>query len=416
MHLRLHLAQAAISAVPLSVTSLCGSHPFGGHGATILGMPSAIAFFPWIAVDEPLTVGSVRLIPYERGRLPGDSPNVQQKDIDGIFAAYASRKNTPISIATLLEVDDWKLGEDAAGKAGDLFRARDLIAFAALAKRRLFHGHFDYCNADCYQLVIQNYTPDQAGSFSFGTRRRDGGYRIMWGTNDFAFYRPLHVASIERVKLDEPLLVALQAADRKDQLPHAAIVGFNLANTDSSDVPQHTEVVMTKSAFEHLFEIGTKVDAFVDALLALVPEREPDVEFNGPLVNRWRERFPKARRLLETWAREFCDLRGGAAHGAERGGKRFVWSSHAHLAFASILFPLAVKQRLAEQGFLEMSERDSIELAIVEAYLTHDPFDAALIDDDSHPWRQVEADVSNKMLRTQLEKEFAAVDWENLAE
>lgn len=80
-------------------------------------------------------------------------------------------------------------------------------------------------------------------------------YGYLWGTDDFAFYRSLHVASIERVKLDESLLVALQAADSKDQLPHAAIVEFNLANTDSSDVPQHTEVVMTKSAFEHPFEM-----------------------------------------------------------------------------------------------------------------------------------------------------------------
>lgn len=377
--------------------------------------PEADAY--WIAVDEPLVIGSVRLIPYERGRLPGDSPNVKQRDIDGILAAYASRKDTPISMATLLELDDWRLGEDAEGKANDLFRARDLTAFAALAKRRLFHGHFDYCNADCYQLVIQNYIPGQAGSFSFGTRRRDGGYRITWGTDDFAFYRPLHVASIERVKLDESLLVALQAAHSKDQLPHAAIVEFNLANTDSSDVPQHTEVVMTKSAFEHLFEIGTQVDAFVDALLAQFPGGgEPGSEFNGPLVERWRERFPNAKRLLEMWAREFCDLRGRAAHGAERGGKRFVWSSHAHLAFASILFPLTVKQRLAQQGFLQMSERDSIELARVEAYLTHDPFDAALVDESSHPWGHVEGDVSNEMLRRHLEREFAAVDWANLTE
>ena len=92
-------------------------------------MPSAIAFFPWIAIDEPISIGSIRLIPYERGELAGDGPDPNRVDIDGILGAYASRKDMPIAMATLLELDDWKLGDDAADKTEDLFRARDLIAF-----------------------------------------------------------------------------------------------------------------------------------------------------------------------------------------------------------------------------------------------------------------------------------------------
>jgi hypothetical protein len=54
-----------------------------------------------------------------------------------------------------------------------LFRARELVGFAALAGRRLFQGHFDYCNFDTYAFIIQHYDPGNPGAFSFSTRRRD---------------------------------------------------------------------------------------------------------------------------------------------------------------------------------------------------------------------------------------------------
>lgn len=381
-------------------------------------MPNTIAFLPWVAVQEPLTVGPLRLIPYERGRLPGDGAYVRQQDIDGVLMAYALRKNQLVERASLVELGDWHLGQDSDEQVREkLFRARELIAFAALAQRRLFRGHLDYCNFDTYAFVIQNYHAGSTGTFSFSTRRRDGGVQYLWDADEFSFLKPLHVEANARLKLDEPFLTALIKADDADKLPYEAILEFNRANSDSQDVPTHTETVLTKSAFEYLFGIGQAVSEFVDALKRAVLVRDPETKLIGPLEKRWIEARPRTTRPLEAWAREFCDVRGGAAHGKERGGARFVWSEHAHLAFASILFPLLIKQRLAQQSYLEITERDAIELDLIEAYLMHDPFEPRPRSEQAHghPWSHVYSNnVLGEVLRRTILRQMQSTDWSNL--
>jgi hypothetical protein len=381
-------------------------------------MPNSIAFLPWVALHETLTVGPLRLIPYERGRLPGDGAHFRQQDIDGVLRAYALRKDQLIERASLVELGDWHLGQDSDGRVcEDLFRARELMAFAALAERRLFRGHMDYCNFDTYAFVIQNYHAGGTGAFSFSTRRRDGGAQYLWDADEFTFLKPLHVEANAKLKLDEPFLAGLFNADDADKLPYGAIVEFNRANTDSQDVPTHTETVLTKSAFEYLFGIGQGVNEFADALRRAVPVRDLETKFEGPLEKRWNGARPKAARPLEAWAREFCDVRGGAAHGKKRGGARFVWSEEAHLAFASIFFPLLVKQRLAQECFLGITERDAIELELIEAYLMHDPFEPRPRSEQAHehPWSRVYSEnVLGEVLRRTLLRQMQNTDWNNL--
>jgi hypothetical protein len=161
---------------------------------------------------------------------------------------------------------------------------------------------------------------------------------------------------------------------------------------------------MVKSAFEFLFGIGTDVNEFVRALTAVLP---PGGARDGPMAARWRNARPKAARPMEAWAREFCALRGGAAHGKKRGGDQFVWSEHAHLAFTSILFPLVVKCQLSKLGCLRLDERDVIELELSEAYLMHDPFEPAgkgrRLQAHEHPWNHVYSDgVLGEVLRRQI--------------
>lgn len=369
-------------------------------------MPSTIAFFPWVHIEEPLTVGRLRLLPYERGRLPGDGPNVAQKDIDAILRAYAVRKNRVVQKATLLELGRWRLGQDAKRQVDALFAARELVAFSALAERQLFRRS-NYCNFDTYALTIQQYREGSAGAFSFTTRRRDGGTNQLWDTQEFTFLKPLHVEFDAKLKIDRSLLAGMLKAERAAKLPRDAIIEFNRANTDSPDVPSHTEVVMIKSALEFLLRIGQKREELVRALGCVVRLQDPPWQ-KGPLQEKWQSKFPRAARPLEAWACEFCDLRGGAAHGQRRGGERFIWSEHAHLAFASMLFPLLVKQRLAHDGFLELQERDAVQLELVETYLMHNPF--ALRQRKApyreHPWSRVYSErVLGELLRRHLQRE-----------
>jgi hypothetical protein len=231
-------------------------------------MPSVIAFLPWAFVQSGVSVGPLRLLPYGKGSLPGDLTHVTQANIDGVLDAYADRPNQPIRSGALLELGDWQSGMDIIDDlVTQLFRARHLLGFSALAQRELFQ-HFGYSNFDTYALVIQRFNPEAPGTFSFAVRRRDGRSQHLWGTDEFAFHRPLHVDGRAQITLDEALLSSLLDLPATHEHIYEAIVEFNLANTDSSDVPDHVEVVMCKSAFEWLLQIDSNAKSFVTALEA----------------------------------------------------------------------------------------------------------------------------------------------------
>ena len=358
------------------------------------------------------------------GRHPGGEGSVTQVDMDGVLEAYATRKNHPVKHAALMEVGAWHLGQETDEEIRtDLFRAREFVAFAALAQRRLFRGHFDYCNFDHYFFVLQNYQMGHTGAFSFATRRRDGGTQQMWDAKEFTFLKPLHVAADTKLTVDELLLAALLRAEEAERTPYEAIVEFNRANTDSQDIPIHTELVMTKSAFEFLLGIRHEADELVEAILPLIPERSPAHRLDGPLAEHWpRSRGNRPMRLLEAWAREFCIRRNEGAHGRRRRGRGdFVWSEESHLAFTSILFPLLLKQRLTRDGFLQMDETDQIQLVGIEAYLTWDPFASSAggrrRQPHEHPWSRIYSeDVLGEKLRRRIEEQMRGIDWDNLPE
>ena len=358
-------------------------------------MPSALAFLPWVVIDEALTIGPLRLLPYQQGKFPGNLPNATQADIDRVLYTYSNRPKAKIKKATILELGEWQAGMEAQGVLPALFQARNAIAFAALSQRRLFRQHFDYCNYDTYSLVVQRYAPGDARTFSFSTRRRDGGASHLWSSDEFAFHRPNHVDLNSRLSVDEPLLATLLSISDPNSSLLEAVVEFNCANTDSPDVPVHVEVVMVKSAFEWLLGIGERVNDFVEALKGCLNDTQPiaprEGPRDGPLKSRWRSARPRATRPLEAWAMEFCDIRGASAHGVSRTASRFVWTAHTHLAFASLLFPLLFKKVASQAGLFKLDDYDVERLRRIDAYLLHDPFVFDwMADETTHPWAEID--------------------------
>lgn len=353
-----------------------------------------VAFLPWVRANEPKEFGKLRIIPYERKKLPGNLPHAQQADIDEVIKAYAELPRRIVRSATLIELGDWQTGMEVDGHVQAFFDVRELLAFCAIAKRRLFAQHFGYTNADAYKVVIQRYHAGDAGTFAFTTRRRDGGTNHLWGNDSFAFQRPGHV-DLNAFDVDEPLLHALMALDPVPERWRNAIADYLAGNTDSSDMPQHTEVVLHLAAFEWLFEFSADVEAFAKALSDAFPP--PAVDPDGPLKEEW-QRYRKKRhvdgiRPLEAWAREFCQVRNESAHGQQRHGERFVWPIHSHLAFASILFPLAFKIVMAKAGAFELSRFDSNRAAQIDRYVPHDPFNFDFRNEEggNHPWSRLDS-------------------------
>lgn len=353
----------------------------------------SVAFFPWAALAEPVALGrSVRLLPYVKGQAPGDIDHAKQEDLDSVLRAYSSGPKTRVSEATLIEVDEWRTGMQADVAARErLFRARIILGFSALSHRRLF-GHMHYCCYDTYTMIVQKYQTGLADRFVYSTRRRDGGTSNYWTADAFAFHRPLHVDSRARIELDQELAaVLLDLPPDADEPLIDALEEFNAANTDSLDVPLHIEVVLVKSAFERLLQIGPNAKEFSNALQACIPDI--DAELQGPLLDKWKNRFPQAPSVLGAWAQEFSALRGANAHGADRKLDHFVWSGAAHLAFASILFPLIVKKKLADAALWVQRPEDAEKLQRIQDYLMCDPFSVGHSNrEDSHPWNDIDGE------------------------
>lgn len=353
-------------------------------------MSAALAFFPWVFTDEIKEFGSVRILPYRKGELPRDLPSVTQTDIDGVLGSYANRPNRYVEKAALVEFGDWQVGMDSSPDiVCQLFRVRDLIAMAALSHRTLFRQHFRYCNFHTYTLVVQRYLPNETGTIAFNTRRRDGSTNQLWGTDEFAFHRPIHVAENSRMALDEPLLRALLNLPEAHPF-HEAIVEFNSANTDSTDVPEHVELVMCKSAMERLLGINSEKIAFVRGIHGLIAGID-SIAASGPMTEKWKDRWPGAERPLIAWAREFCATRGASAHGMARNQGNFVWGDHQHLAFVAVLFPLLLKLKLSKENLFALDAYDVEQIRRIDEYLAFDPFNFNWENSEEiHPWSSVE--------------------------
>lgn len=347
-----------------------------------------LAFFPWIRLDEPLTLGEVRLIPYRRKDKSLPLPYVSKADVDAIFKAYADRPGKPVQHGVIVELADWHAGPDMPPAVFErVWQVKEILTLSALAGRHLFVGDGSYVNSHAYTLVVQNFAPSSAHGFAFSTRRRDGVATNFWSSDKFAFQRPLHVSDRSRVNVDVKLAKALLALPVDDPMLEA-IREFNAANTDSGDVAPHVEVVMVKSALEWLLGIDEKRSSLSAALTRLFPA--PGLAaVAGPLRDVWLKRHkPADQRLLSAWVTDFCILRGSAAHGKGRGRAPTVWDHFQHLAFAAILFPLLVKKLLAERGLYSTTDRDNDEFEHIEDYLEVDP---RASEDAPHyfPWSSV---------------------------
>ncbi|PTT91047.1 hypothetical protein DBR42_04650 [Pelomonas sp. HMWF004] len=366
-------------------------------------MVSALAFFPWIALDEALSIGEVRLLPYRLDSRKETLELVARADVNAIFKAYRNRPTERVRQGMIVEVGDWKSGMEMTDvTAARLGQVRDILAFSALSNRKLFRGHGNYVNADAFALIIQNFLPGQAHYFAYGTRRRDGGTSNTWTNGEFSFQRPLHVATGVRPDVDILLAEALLKLPIDDPVLEA-IKEFNAANTDSNGIAAHVELVMVKSALEWLLGIDEKRSSLAKALLNLFPNADAATT-KGPLKASWMQKNPTDGRLLAAWVGDFCNVRNSAAHGnGQRGGGHLIWSHHQHLAFASILFPLVVKKVLANRGVLTPTARDKDEFSHVEDYLAFEPFGPEVRANQA-PWVEVDSRIRSLNLDRALQQ------------
>ena len=168
-------------------------------------MPNAVAFMPWTHIDAPITVGPLRLLPYERRLHPGNLPHMSQLELDGILEAYSTRPQQKVTRGIVVEYGDWQAGMEPSSEAiGALFRAKEFLSFSALSTRKFFGTASRYCCSAEHELVVQRYSPGSIGRFAFTTRRRDGGTSQGWSSDKFAFQMPVQISSHQHLEVDIP--------------------------------------------------------------------------------------------------------------------------------------------------------------------------------------------------------------------
>ncbi len=365
-------------------------------------MYPTVVFLPWIALNEPLAIGDLRLLPYERRlKTTADLPHVAKRDLDLVMSAYSDSTGRLVQRATLVEFGDWQCGQNERSEVFSRLRtAREILAFSALADRRLFAESVQYVNSDNYLMVAQRFQPGQPG-FAFNARRRDGGSSNFWTSDHYAFQRPMHVPASSTLSLDMPLAMSLMQLAPDDRLL-SAIREFNAANTDSRDLPLHVEMVMCSSALEWLTG-DHKAKGLQEALAAWLPKDRARIG-EGPMKQAWLDRWnPPHGRLILAWARDFQALRGMSAHAGGRGAT--VWNESSHLAFIALLFPVLVKIVLATRLGHALSERDQDEADMIENYLLHDPFQGDY-ERGRHPWHLARNRLSDLSLRRGIAAAF----------
>jgi hypothetical protein len=367
-----------------------------------------LAFFPWAALRDPVTIRRYELLPYRRGQLPAGTGHPDQRTIDTLLDPYRSAPKGPVRDATLLRRADTPLLADINDDdADELLRFGELVAFAGLSARRYF-DRLGYANRDNFQLVVQRFQ-DPGSGMTVLSRRRDGSSWIAVTKSAMLIVKPHHVSTPAPHRIDVPLLEALVDRSSREEWGEIeeAIQGFNSANTDSPDVRMESEVVSLVGAFERALGLrgGDEhelANAFVECLKPVTAVRPADC--NRVSASPRRERDQGYATLGEVWIRDFFRLRGDHAHGKIAPKYRSLWSLREHLLCGSFAFPLLIKARLVREGFYTWSEEDLVYLEALEALLCAKHFE---IHDESKegPFRQDEwsriLDDANTQIRVQ---------------
>lgn len=367
---------------------------------------SMLAFFPWLQISDAVRVEEFELLPYQRGIAPSGRATKEQSVFDRLLNPYYSG-GTPIRIATIVRI----AGQDptrnmSSEERSALFVFSEVLSAAGLAAREFFGFGLNYQNRDNFRLVIQCFDSDRGGS-AITTRRRDGSTSNYCTEDSYRVQKPEHIPSHRPNSIDFPLLCSLMASrDSQDwERFYEAILGFNLANTDSPDISEHAEAVLLIGAFERILECHHgKEDELAERFSATLTPTEDKELMSCTQLSGLTNRFNKSHFIRDIWIRDFFRLRGDLAHGKIKSRYRPVWSLQNHLLLGSFVFPLLVKSKLRSIEAYLMTDHDQESIDVFEPQACEDHFALVADRDDleSYPWDRVYLEVKKQRLRRSL--------------
>lgn len=376
---------------------------------------AVVFFLPWVAATEELRIADMRLIPYERGRLPGELLGIPQAAFDGVLGNYGDRgigshPAQPIDEAALIIWDEDTPRLDASdAKIQERLVQGSYLAFSALAQRK-FCSTFEYYNADTLQVVAQRFDVGTPARSCMTTRRRDGNTQNMLaGSGGLKFVRPYHVDNRTRISLDAPLLVALLKlpdGELKERIDEA-IVSYLRANTDASSMDERSELILMRVAIDTLLVVPHDKAAFRRAINEHFDELpNSPTWYKGNLDESWwcKHWDNNVSRPLDAWVHDFSAARNAAAHSPGTGQKGSIWSRHNHLIFSAWLLPLIIKKLLVQARLYEFTDEDKVARAGFEVFLAHDLLEFTDEHENKVWWQIAESELFRPLFAEQLRR------------
>ena len=327
-----------------------------------------LIFMPWCAIDKPYDLGALEIIPFERDAPFAEVDDGNLQHLNSILGTYKSLRGASVRRMSVIRYKNKAAIADLSENEIEvIYDLVTLIAFAGLAARDFLDPMASYCNADCFATYVQKF--DNADFTALTTRRRAGRQIAAWPIDTMSMTAPLHCNGVERITLDDHLLLALLTYRSEANINEwsrwqNAISCFNQANTDSEGIQIQTEWVLLCGAIQHLLGAGSK-DKMVAAAFetVVVPPQDILIQDSSKRLPSWPD---GTKSLRYAWMKEFYGVRGDFAHGRLNTQRPTAWRPHEHIVLGSMAFPLVVKVLLTRLGHYELAREDEVQLNAFE--------------------------------------------------
>jgi hypothetical protein len=325
----------------------------GRHELVEEGEPQTVCVLPWLPLDEPLTVGAIRVDHWSAVRENVEEP--ARATADSLLRSFRNIHNQPVDTPICWFADR---SPTAYLAWGDVERMRQHIFFlglAGIAENAYLHD-FEQVNATHCRRVFQFFRSDFA-QVSLIRRRREGHWRSPWRASEILSVVPL-AAQGRPTAAGRPAYWPLYRQDFLDALAgcvdpddalsrgiRQSVAPFLRGNEMDEYSSPEQDVVWLATAVEQLLGVargqqagrrGARLDLAI-----------------GGLFEAWWE-APELR-LVRRWATHFYRKRN-EIHGAPATANN--WHDWAHGLLATVVYPLVVKVLLAHTGRCELNGFD----------------------------------------------------------
>src|SRR3989442_6792983 len=220
-----------------------------------------IAFFPWLRLRAPLTMDDFTFIPFlnHDGTVHQAFADLSE-GLTSILHGYVDMQGRPIENCVIVTSAQrqpvWDLHDEDHER---ISKYAKILIIAAFSKNEYNTNIGCYSNTTHFQFVRQRFTLP-VDFITYVTRRRDGstmngGYRH----SQIRFPVPPQAQSASDICIDidfaSSIASALAANSEVAYRLLAAMLYFDIANTDSDVIRQEAEIILMASAYERLLDI-----------------------------------------------------------------------------------------------------------------------------------------------------------------